>query len=252
MSPRGHDDFGVEMIPSKFSSADKMVTQYVLTLYPGLDWHSVLVRVHEFEKEIKEDISRVIFAGQNNYQEMPYMAATTGTSVVVKTSLGEARDLLRHRAWSRFMPIPQIFGTGIEEITMSQILARGYGLPLYLTEIPEFEPLKKSFEADFERYYLKLITFFNLISRKYGTAINYSFMINLLPLAHRVDLFMDGNPKQAVYLPSQRIRPGGHINYRVLAWEMNQQISKSDPYLSGMRMGKRPDPRDKNEFFGRA
>src|SRR5438067_2931053 len=51
--------------------------------------------------------------------------------------------------------------------------------------------------------------------------------LNLLPLAHRVDLWMHGDPKQAAYFTAQRSRPGGHINYRSLAYEANQLLAKS-------------------------
>ncbi|MGZ3646627.1 MAG: hypothetical protein ACXVCM_22580, partial [Ktedonobacteraceae bacterium] len=74
----------------------------------------------------------------------------------------------------------------------------------------------------------------------------------LLPLAHRVDLWMHGDPKQAAYLTAQRSRPGGHINYRSLAYEANQLLAKSDPYLSGMQLSKKPDPSSREEFFDRS
>ena len=63
---------------------------------------------------------------------------------------------------------------------------------------------------------------------------------------------MHGDPKQAAYLTAQRSRPGGHINYRTLAYDANQLIASSDAYLSGIKLAKRPDPSSQEEFFDRS
>ena len=77
-------------------------------------------------------------------------------------------------------------------------------------------------------------------------------MLNLLPLSHQVPLWMHGDPKQAIYMPHQRVRPGGQINYRILAWEANQLLASSDPYLEAIRLGARPEAGSRKEFFDRS
>lgn len=77
-------------------------------------------------------------------------------------------------------------------------------------------------------------------------------MLNLLPLAHQVDIWMHGDPKQALYLTTQRVRPGGHINYRALAYEANQLLAASDPYLAAIQLEQRPNPASRDEFFDRS
>ncbi len=173
-------------------------------------------------------------------------------TLVVESFLGELRDLNRHRAWGRFFPIPLVFGERLTKSTIEQILARGFGLPLYLTEIPAFADYKTAFEEDFVSYYTKLHEFLEKVASMYRDTIDYSFVLNLLPLAHQVDLWMHGDPKQATYFTMQRSRPGGHINYRSLAYEANQLLAQYDPYLSAMQLSRKPDPASREEFFDRS
>jgi hypothetical protein len=183
---------------------------------------------------------------------LPVFARTTTTSLAVESFLGELRDFNRHRAWGRFIPLPLVFGPSITLDTVQQVLARGFGLPLYLTEVPGFSELRAAFEQDLSGYYQQLQSFIDRIAQRYGADFDYSFVFNLLPLAHQVDLWMHGDPKQALYLTAQRVRPGGHINYRALAYEANQLLAASDQYLSAMRQKSRPDPASRDEFFDRS
>jgi len=121
-----------------------------------------------------------------------------------------------------------------------------------LTDIPAFADYKTVYERDLVSYYTKLQEFLEKVSATYHDTIDYAFVLNLLPLAHRVDLWMHGDPKQAAYFTMQRSRPGGHINYRALAYEANQLLALYDPYLSAMRLSKKPDPSSREEFFDRS
>jgi hypothetical protein len=123
---------------------------------------------------------------------------------------------------------------------------------LYLTDIQAFSDYKAAYERDLVSYYVKLQKFLEKVSATYRDTIDYSFVLNLLPLAHQVDLWMHGDPKQASYFTMQRSRPGGHINYRALAYEANQLLATFDPYLSAMRLLKKPDPTSREEFFDRS
>jgi hypothetical protein len=170
----------------------------------------------------------------------------------MESFLGELRDLNRHRAWGRFFPLPLVFGERLSRETIVQIIARGFGLPLYLTDIPAFADYKTAFEQDLVSYYIKLQEFLGKVSAMYRDTVDYAFVLNLLPLAHQLDLWMHGDPKQAAYFTGQRSRPGGHINYRTLAYEANQLLAMNDPYLCGMRLPGKPDPMSQEEFFDRS
>src|SRR5579875_94073 len=242
----------VSMIEAIYTEGDRLVAQYILTLWPGLDRNALLKWVHAQRNDVKARISAVLFPGHSNYAELPGLARTTRMTLVIESFLGELRDLNRHRAWGRFFTLPLVFGEPLTKETCEQILARGFGLPLYLTEIPEFSSLKNDFEQDLSVYYDRLQGFLEQVAITYQGSIDYSFALNLLPLAHRIDLWMHGDPKQALYLTMQRSRPGGHINYRQIAYEANQLLAASDPYLCAIRLSSRPDPASRDEFFDRS
>lgn len=241
----------VEIIPGKYTEGDKLAAQYILSAWPGIDRRKLLDWIHCRPEQVKQQISQIIFDGHSNYKELPGLARTTGMTLVFETFLGEARDFNRHRAQGRFVDLPLVHGLPIDSRTAWQIYSRGFGLPLYLTETQLGQGMQEKFIRGMEAYYHELGEFIKQVLERYGESIDYSFIINLLPLAHRVDLWMHGDPKQALYFTHQRSRPGGHINYRMLAYEANQLIADSDPYLSGMRLEKRPDPASRQEFFDR-
>ncbi|GHO59263.1 hypothetical protein [Ktedonobacter robiniae] len=136
--------------------------------------------------------------------------------------------------------------------TVDDLLAKGFGLPLYLTEIAAFAPQRDAFEQDLLQYYQALRNFLERIWQTYQDTLSYDFMLNLFPLAHHMDLWLHGDPKQVLYMTNQRIRPGGHINYRLLAWEANQLVAQADPYLTAICLEHKPDPTSREEFFDRS
>ena len=245
-------DQRVKLIEPMYTEGDRLTASYALLLWPGLERVQLLNWIHSQDVETKKAISAIIFSGHTNYGEMPGFARTTRMTLVMESFLGELRDLNRHRAWGRFFPLPLVFGERMTIETIAQIIARGFGLPLYLTDIEAFAEHKAAFEQDLVSYYMKLQKFLEKVSATFQDTIDYGFALNLLPLAQRVDLWMHGDPKQAAYLTAQRSRPGGHINYRSLAYEANQLLTRSDPYLSGMQLSKKPDPSSREEFFDRS
>ncbi len=245
-------DQRVSMIDPLNTEGDRLVAAYVLLLWPGLEREQLLNWIHTQNDETKNAISAIIFSGHTNYCELPGFGRTTRMTLVIESFLGELRDLNRHRAWGRFFPLPLVFGERLTKNTVEQIVARGFGLPLYLTDIQAFSDYKTAYERDLVSYYIKLQKFLEKVSATYHDTIDYSFVLNLLPLAHQVDLWMHGDPKQASYFTMQRSRPGGHINYRALAYEANQLLATFDPYLSAMRLLKKPDPTSREEFFDRS
>jgi hypothetical protein len=242
----------VRLLDAKYTPSERLVAEYILLLWPGMARVPLLDWVHQQSDEVKQAISSILFAQHTNYSELPAFSRTTTMTLAIESSLGELRDFNRHRAWGRFIPLPLVFGEQISQNTIKQILARGFGLPLYLTEVPAFAAYKEAFEQDLLEYYQQLQLFFDHASTQFGETLSYSFMLNLLPLAHQVDIWMHGDPKQSLYLTTQRVRPGGHINYRALAYQANQLLAASDPYLSAMQLEQMPDPASRDEFFDRS
>jgi len=242
----------VSMIEPEYSEGERLVASYILLLWPGLERNRLFGWLHAQDVDVKRAMSAIIFLGHTNYNELPAFARTTHMTLVIESSLGELRDLNRHRAWGRFCPLPLVFGERLTRDTLEQIMARGFTLPLYLTEVPAFVEQRAAFEQDLLAYYDKLQALIEKVSLAYGDSIDYTFALNLLPLAQQVDLWMHGDPRQALYMTTQRSRPGGHINYRMLAYEANQLLAATEPYLSAVQINKKPDPASREEFLDRS
>ncbi len=243
----------VEFVDKKHTSSEKMVAQYLLTIWPGLDRKKLLGWIKSQKSSVKKEIGKIIFKNHSHHFELTDLAATTDTTLIIDGFYGETlRDLNRHRAWGRFGSLPLVHGLTIDNKTTTQILAKGFGLPLYLTEVKRFSQIKKEFAKDLRDYYKKLYAFIEKTEKELGKVDDYSFVINLIPMAHRCELWMHGNPKQAFYLTHLRTRYGGHINYRDLAYKANQLIAKSDPYLNAISLKSKPNPGSKKEFFERS
>ncbi len=253
MTFRGFVEPSSHLIDKQYSAVEKMVAQYLLTLSPGLESDEALEWVTTLGSgRVAREISEIIFKGHSNYKELPPLARTTELTAIMKGSIGDDRDWNRHRALGRFMPLPLVYGLPWDLDTASKIVARGYNLPLYLTDIPEFSEQWDQFDNDLESYYKNLYRFMGEVAKKYGDSIDYGFVVNLLPLAHQMDLWMHGDPKSLHYMTYQRIRPGGHINYRMQAYDINRQLAATEPYLQGMALAEEPDPAGREEFFNRS
>ena len=242
----------VSLIEPEYTEGDRLVAASILLLWPGLERTALLRWIESRDAGTKRAISSLLFAGHSNHRELPSYARTTHLTLVIEGCLGELRDFNRHRAWGRFFSLPLVFGEPVTKDTIDQLLAYGFSLPRYLTDIPEMVSYKAAMEGDLLAYYTSLQKFVAKVEAQYHDTIDYSFALNLLPLAHRVDLWMHGDPKQALYLTRQRTRPGGHINYRMLAYEASQLLAVSDPYLSALQLESRPDPTSRAEFFDRS
>ncbi len=242
----------VELLSSQVAVIDRTVMQYILSIWPGLNPLQLCKWIAQLPDQDKEQIGQIIFAGHSNYKEMPPIAKTTGLSLVFHCYLGEMRDLNRHRSWGRFVPLPLVYGLKWDYGTARQIIAQGFGLPLYLTDVPEFDEIGHQFLKDLENYYQQLQDFIEAIKNKFGEDFDFSFVVNLLPLGHKVDLYMHGDPKQALYLTFQRTRPGGHINYRDLAYRANILIASSSPFFKSIKLPSPPQPGSREEFLDRS
>jgi hypothetical protein len=232
-----------------------MITQYMLTIHPGADYKRVLSSVRDLPTSYKLEISAIVFNGHTHQKELSTQLSTTEEiSMVLRGTLGELRDFNRHRASGRFLQhIPLFNGPKFTKGQFEEVLSQGYGLPLYVTEIPEFELLKSVMNVKFFSYYAALMQLQAAAEKEYGNDIDYTFMMNLLPLAQKSNIWMHSNIKQADYLGNLRIRPGGHINYRQLVYDATEKLSQADPFLrSIMPDAPRPNPSGRDEFFNRS
>jgi len=243
----------IVLIPETYSPAQKMVAQYILSIIPGLHYTSLLEWIQHSPVELKKQLSTIIFSDHTHKAELTQLARTTGMTYVVEAALGEQRDFNRQRGHGRFIQhFPQVFGLPLTHDTADQILATGYCLPLYVTDIDAFHKERTSFETGLHKYYDRLFAFVEKVRGMYGKNVDHGFVLNLLPLAHRANMWMHGDPKQTDYFTKLRVRPGGHINYRALAYDISKLVAESDPLLSAIALPQKPDPANREEFFSRA
>ncbi len=189
----------------------------------------------------KRHLSRLLFNSYDHHSHLPLYADTSGYTFEIKASLSEMIDFNRHRAWGRFTPF-------LETNDVLTLIHDGYTLPLYL-EHPKLKKLRQQFVDRLDRHYETLLKFGSTLPPE----ISPRLLLGLLPNAHLIRYYLTGGPKEISYLTQLRLRPGGHINYRMLAYEMARQAAQIDPLLAALRLPKekRPDPFSRNEFFDR-
>jgi thymidylate synthase ThyX len=233
------------LIDPYVSAGTKVILQYVLSIYPQLNISDTLLWLQTLSREKKNELSQLVFGNYTHHKQIGNQGKVNTHSFVLTCSNSEMRDFNRHRAWGRFVPI-------LATNNYSQILASGYTLPLYVTENPKLAVIREEFEADLTDYYQTLQTFITK-TEDLGWLPKHLWL-ELLPFAHIFTTIFHGSPKEISYLTQLRIRPGGHINYRVLAYGMAELASQSEPFLSALDLKQdcKPDPNSSKEFIDRS
>ncbi len=231
----------VDLISDVLSPSEVILYQYLLTAEPNLSIEDFKTMVSKLSDKDKKKISKILFGKFDHHCQLGRQSESSAYSFRISATFSELKDLNRHRAWARFAPV-------WETKNMDELLNSGYVLPLYL-QVKEFEDLKGEVVEFLEGYYERIREFLN----KLPEGVNQKLIINLLPSGHRIDYFMHASPKEISYLTKLRIRPGGHINYRMLAYLIGEEIKKADPLLSGLgfKKSEKPNPASREEFFNR-
>jgi hypothetical protein len=234
-----------ELLPVNLSAGSKILLQHIITLYPNASIQSILQFIDNLNIEQKVYISKIIFKDFNHHKQMGNLFRVNTHSFVLTCSNSELRDLNRHRAWGRYIPI-------LNTTNYESILYTGYTLPLYLIKNPALKSIRQEFEQDLQEYYTRLQKFVDL-SSQYNWFPQYIYT-QLLPFAHIFTSFFHGSPKEISYMTQLRVRPGGHINYRQLAYDIAILGSKSESLLEGMTPAHitKPDACSREEFIDRS
>jgi thymidylate synthase ThyX len=241
----GFKKISVKLYAQEISSGVKVVAQNILTLYPTLNEDWLVNWLSNLNETDKTFMGTLVFKNFDHHQQMGNQFRINTYSFVLTGSVAEGRDLNRHRAWGRFIPMIS------SEQNYYDQLENGYTLPMYLTENPLLELEREMFERDLNHYYLELREFISLV--KDTDWFEPYLFLQLLPFSHIMKMWFHGSPKEISYLTKLRVRPGGHINYRMLAYLMADTASKSDDFLTGLSMGedKKPDANSRAEFLDR-
>jgi hypothetical protein len=243
----GRQNLEVDYYDGSIDANTKAVIQNIICLYPNLDFNWVYKQLINMHENWQQELSQILIANFNHHQQMGNSFRVNSDTFLLTCSVAEARDLLRHRAWARFSPLLSAVDN------FDQVLDFGYVLPAYLTDIDQFKQILIEFENDLQEYYQKLREF-NQLLKEYSSEVSFdykSFLIQLLPFAHQTPLFLHGSPKEISYLTKLRVRPGGHINYRLLAFKIAQRYAQKSKLNSGFGLDSCPDPNSREEFMDR-
>ncbi|WKZ29822.1 MAG: FAD-dependent thymidylate synthase [Candidatus Dojkabacteria bacterium] len=247
---RGERKLGVKVVGGEYTTSEKMIAQYILTLHPNASLSQTLSWVTTLSIDQKRAIGSIIFNGHTDHEQLPQQAVTSEHMVIYYAPIGINRDFNRHRAMGRFTPLPTLYGKAMDYHQAHQILSRGYILPYHLTHIPELAEVRDQFREDMEQYYQEVYNFLETVHEACPNITDYSFLINLLPLGHATPFVMHTDPKKAHYFTRLRVKVGGQADYRYLCAQTGTAIAKSDPILSPMDIPD-PDLLSREAFFGR-
>ncbi len=234
-----------ELLDTTLSAGYKILLQNIITLYPNASIKSILEFISNLSQEQEIQISNILFKDFNHHHQMGNLFRVNTHSFVLTCSNSELRDLNRHRAWGRYIPA---FSTN----KYKETLYTGYTLPLYLTENPDLQTIRQKFEQDLQQYYNRLQQFIDM-SSEYEWFPQYIY-IQLLPFAHILTSFFHASPKEISYMTQLRVRPGGHINYRYLAYKIAKLGSHSEFLLKSIMPNNiiEPNPCSRTEFIDRS
>ncbi len=247
-----NQDFGfkaikVEVFDEKYTGSLKAVAQNIMTLYPAVNENWLFSWLLGLDTELKTKFGLIVNQRFNHHKQMGNQFRVNVKSFLLTCSIAEARDLNRHRAWGRFIPMLS------SENDQKALLEEGYTLPLYLTQNPDLKAEKIEFESDLLNYYDKLKIFISKAESL--TWFSSNLILELLPFAHIMKIWLHGSPKEISYMTKLRVRPGGHINYRVLAYEMARQSELDDPFMAGTNLDlvdTAPDSLSREQFLDRS
>lgn len=235
----------VELLDLKLSSGAKILFQHLLTIYPHASINSILEFISNLDEQQELTISKILFQNFNHHKQMGNLFRVNTHSFVLTCSNSELRDLNRHRAWGRYIP-------ALNTINYQANLYTGYTLPLYLTDNSNLSEIRRQFENDLQSYYSQLQEFIALTSQH--TWFPQYIYTQLLPFAHIFTSIFHASPKEISYMTQLRVRPGGHINYRYLAYEIANLGANSEILLKAMLPDNilKPDPCSREEFIDRS
>ena len=226
------------------SQGEMVAIQSLHYLDPTAAPFQLLYFIRTLNDAQKLELSHIIYGGFDCYNQMGNNAKTGGLSFHLTVAHSEMRDFVRHRVWGRW--VPQVYN----EQNYFDSHNAGYILAEYLN-LPEFYDLKLDFMKDVESVITLRDEFTDLVRDIDWFPHFVLFQMDLFCTA--TCLWMHGSPKDVSYMTDRRRRPGGQINYRIVASDMAQLVSQSEPLLAGLAISSpRPDPNSREEFLDRS
>ncbi len=187
--------------------------------------------------------SSTIFHKHYHYNQVGPAFQMGSLCIKSVTDLGSLKDFNRHRSLERFIPFCE------NTVDIQVLLSHGYRLCEYLYQ-PGMELLKGKYEQILNELYRSI----RLISKQYP--YNLEEIRYLLPHANQTPYRVYGSLDDHMYVQKLRVRPGGHINYRMEVdrwrkWFMQSSIFGLPELWKNIGIQK-PDPTSHSEFIDRS
>jgi thymidylate synthase ThyX len=236
-----HSTQKVKVLPIEIQNC-KPIIQVILASNPSLEYAKVAEELVGLSLIQKQEVSHIMYEQFDCYAQLPQWLETNINTFILDCSYGEYRDFNRHRPWGRF--VPMLCGKDL-------VKTMNYGVihSLYL-DLPAFKHLKNEFLDDLLNLQENAINLAHKLLN-HDVSLDYLapqlsvFGANCRPVLH-------ASTKGISYFTDRRVKPGGHINYRHLAYQMSAEIAKSDPFMAGLKLANEPNPDSREEFLDRS
>jgi thymidylate synthase ThyX len=233
----------VQLIPTKKGS-HKTLEGYIAVLYPLLSYSEIQQYVESLSEKQLNELSVILFQDHTQHKQMPIMARNGDYGFVLQCTFAEMRDLNRHRAFGRYCPLV-LTDANLPE--MSQY--NNWILPPYLDHMPM--ELKHEFLTDILECNAMLQKFEQVST---GLKMCDQLYKHLWMFCQVTPYHMFGSTKDVHYITHLRVRPGGHISYRMLSQMMADAVALDDPLMSAIfnNANSDVDPNCRKQFLDRS
>lgn len=187
----------------------------------------------------------------NHHNEAPHWLRSGAVSVYGFLDLGSIKDLNRHRSLSRLVPFFHE-ETNMSHEILDRPLSRRFFLCPYLTYIKELEELSNLYYNSLSSTY-KAIESWYLEARKEIGVYADIYVKRLVPQAHATTYVYSGGYNDFSYMCSLRTKPGGHIQYRMISYDISKELQSYSPIFEPLFNSlTQPDPCNEKEFKDRS
>jgi len=219
-----------------------MIMQYIKTLHPSLNESDILKFISNLSDDDLSKLGKIIFSDHNHHNLMRNAGDTRGVTFATKTSLAYTRDLVRHRAMGRFIPI-------LETKNYREIINSGYNNNFQINNAIYLKDFKNDWDSDFEKLYDMI---FELLDLFEDEGLESHELLSILPLAHQVTMHISGPITQFNYMNSLRVALGGDYGYRDLVYKMLIELKKYPAYSNMLDHLQKPDVNNVGQVLGRS
>jgi thymidylate synthase ThyX len=245
-STNSFTQLGVEYhIVAYKSGAFKTLEGYISILYPHVSGYKIESVIRGFSNEQLIELSHIIFKDHNHHNQMPIMARNGDYEFKLNCTFAEMRDLNRHRSMGRYCPY---LLSGEDVINGSKF--HNWILTPYLNSFNN--AVKTQFFDDILDCNNALADF----EKRVSLVENFDVEIckQLWLFCMHTPMYLAGSAKDVNYLTHLRVRPGGHISYRILAKQIANSVAHGEFLMNHLHIvgDIDVDPDNRDQFLDRS